>query len=201
MSNSLKKCRQCKLKRPVSEFSKEKRTYYIKNTNKAVTYSYYGSYCNACIKIRLKKLSARKRDKKVHRDDGSIGWSGVLRSLRKRGKEKKIKCDINIIEFNRWIKRQTHKCTYCGFGIEESKKILSHFFKTGHVLKSKRLQIDRKSNDRSIGYTLKNICLACAICNSHRGDFYSHEEFKEIAKKYIVPKMEYILNKSSPLKL
>ena len=86
-------------------------------------------------------------------------------------------------------------------GIEESKKILSHFFKTGHVLKSKRLQIDRKSNDRSIGYTLKNICLACAICNSHRGDFYSHEEFKEIAKKYIVPKMEYILNKSSPLKL
>ena len=196
MNNNLKKCRQCKLNKPVSEFSKETRTYYIKNTNEKVTKSYYGTRCNKCIKIRIKTLSARKRDKKVHRDDGSIGWSAVLRSLRKRGKEKKIKCDINIIEFKRWIDRQTHKCTYCGYGIEESKKILSHFFSKGDVLKSKRLQIDRINNDRSIGYTLENICLACAICNYHRGDFYSHEEFKNIAQKHIVPKMNYFLNKS-----
>jgi len=73
--------------------------------------------------------------------------------------------------------------------------MLSFFHKRGPVAKSKRLQIDRKNNDKSVGYTLKNICLACAICNYHRADFYSHEEFKEIAQKYIAPKMNYFLNK------
>ena len=142
-------------------------------------------------------LSARKRSKKVYRDGGGIAWGRVLTNLRKGAKERKIRCNINRIDFKRWLSEQTHKCTYCGYDPEESKKILSHFFSKGDTAKSRKLQIDRINNDRSIGYTLENICLACAICNYHRGDFYSHEEFKEIAQKYIVPKMESILNKSS----
>ena len=74
-----------------------------------------------------------------------------------------------------------------------ARKVLSKFYKTGTIYNSKRLQIDRKDNDKSIGYTLENICFACAICNTHKRDFYSHKEFKEIAERYIIPIVNKII--------
>ena len=142
MNNNLKKCKQCKLNKPVSEFSKETRTYYIKKTNEKITKSYYGSYCNKCIKIRIKVLNARRGHKKVNRDDGGIRWSRVLTGLRKGAKERKIKCNIDQIDFKRWLSEQTHKCTYCGYGPEESKKILSPSAKNQVISAESRLRLD-----------------------------------------------------------
>jgi hypothetical protein len=47
----------------------------------------------------------------------------------------------------------------------------------------KNFGIDRKDTKR--GYELDNIAVACNFCNSVKGSFFSHDEFKEIAKKYI----------------
>ena len=57
----------------------------------------------------------------------------------------------------------------------------------------RKVNSKRDHKDNKKGYTIDNICFACAICNYHKGDFFTYSEFKEIAKKYIKPKMkEYI---------
>ena len=41
-----------------------------------------------------------------------------------------------------------------------------------------------------MGYLINNLTLACFICNTHKSDIVSAEDFKEIAQKYIVPKIK-----------
>ena len=51
-----------------------------------------------------------------------------------------------------------------------------------------RLHIERI--DSSKGYLIDNLTLACSICNTHKSDIISDKDFKEIAKKYIIPKIK-----------
>jgi len=192
-NNNLRKCNSCKLNKSLSEFSKEKRTYFVKKTKKYVTKYYYRSNCDACTKKILKIIG--KRHKKVYGKDGALHWNRVFKNLRRRAKDRKINYNITKKDFIIWLAKQNHICSYCGYSLEETTKLLFNYLSKGTIAESKRFQIDRKNNDKSIGYTLENICFACAICNSHKGDFYSHKEFKEIAQKYIVPKLKSVLRK------
>ena len=55
-------------------------------------------------------------------------------------------------------------------------------------MKIRRLTVDRKDNDK--GYSLDNMVLACHRCNSIKGDWFSYDEMKEIAEKYMIPRIE-----------
>ena len=193
--NNLRKCKNCKLNKSLSEFSKEKRTYYVKKIKGEVTKYYYRSKCDVCTKERLEILSKRRNHKGINRPDGTLAWNRILTHIQKRAKDRGVNYSITKKDFKIWLTKQNHICSYCGYGLEEIKKLLFNYFSKGTIAESKRFQIDRKNNDKSIGYTLENICFACAICNSHKGDFYSHKEFKEIAQKYIVPKLKSVLRK------
>ena len=60
-----------------------------------------------------------------------------------------------------------------------------------HKRKSNRLEFDRK--DSTKGYSPQNLVLSCHICNNHKKDFFSVNEFLEITKKIIKPKIKSIL--------
>ena len=63
-------------------------------------------------------------------------------------------------------------------------------------LDSRRFEIDRKDNDYSVGYTFDNICLACHVCNSTKGDSFSYEEFLDYARENISPRFKKVLSLS-----
>ena len=192
INNNYKICRRCKLKKPIFEFTAERVTHFLLSGKKKY---YYYRECNKCKKQRFKLLAGSKyKDRKnVYTKQGSLRWNGVLKNLKDRAKEKNINFIISKKDFTYWVNNQPDTCTYCGLTIELSKKVLSKIMKKGSVFESKRFQIDRKNNSKSIGYTIDNICFACSICNSHKMDFYSHKEFKDIAERYIRPIVNRIL--------
>lgn len=187
MTKINKYCKGCNQEKKFSEFR------YIEGYNKNKLglkkyYKYYATYCRSCDKINLAKLNKRTRHKKkINNDDGSVRWSVYLRRLRSTKDS-----NIELKEFKIWLKKQNNKCTYCNFSLDEIKKVLKLFVKESDYTLSNKFQIDRMDN--SIGYTLENICFACAICNSHKRDFFTYKEFKLISKKYIIPKIRNLLD-------
>lgn len=177
-----KVCKICKNSKHLSEFALKKGYNIIKKTGEKKYYTSINPYCKICVNEQLTNLNRRTRSKKkVIRDDGSVNWATYLRRLRS---DKKAKISLN--EFKIWLQKQDQKCTYCEYDLATIKKILKLFLPDNSVvLKSNKFQIDRMDNKK--GYTIGNICFACAICNTHKKDFFEHEEFKLISKKYIVP--------------
>lgn len=177
-----KYCKKCNKYKLISEFKVRKGYNILKSGEKKIYHYYYE--CNECLKIRLKQLEKKYRYKrKVNRDDGSIGWSIYLRKLRSTKKSK-----ITLNEFKKWEQIQKKECSYCGFKLLEIQKILKQYLPENFMTLSRKFQLDRKDNN--LGYTIENICFACAICNTHKRDFFTHKEFKEIAKKFIIPKIK-----------
>lgn len=88
-------------------------------------------------------------------------------------------------EFIKWYNNQTKTCAYCGLSIEEYSKIKKYLNK--HMQKATKFGIDRKDN--ALPYSEDNIALCCANCNKLKGYLFDAEEFKEIAKEYIKPKL------------
>ena len=84
--------------------------------------------------------------------------------------------------------RKTKKCFYCGISVEALSKVKDVMNNGTH-----RLTIDRLDNSR--GYELNNIVLACLRCNSIKTDFFTTEEMKGIAIKYVKPKWDIQLKK------
>jgi hypothetical protein len=85
---------------------------------------------------------------------------------------------------NKWFNEQKQICTYCNCNVDE---VNSYLEKTKISVKNKRMSVDRVDNNK--GYILGNLTLSCFICNTHKKDFFSHEDFLKIAKKYIRPKI------------
>ena len=175
-------CKICNTSKHLSEFAPKKAYNINKKTGQKKYYTYTNPYCKICINEQLTNLNRRTRSKKkIIRDDGSVNWSTYLRALRSDKK-----AEITLSEFKIWHQKQEEKCTYCKYDLDTIKKILKLFIPdNSYILKSNKFQIDRMDNKK--GYTIDNICFACAICNSHKKDFFEHEEFKLISKKYIVP--------------
>lgn len=89
--------------------------------------------------------------------------------------------EITSDEFKKWFeKNYDETCYYCGVTLDEYRS--STFLKRIRP-KIKNFGIDRKNT--KLGYSLNNIVISCNLCNSVKGSFFDHLEFKEIAKKYI----------------
>lgn len=104
-------------------------------------------------------------------------------SLKGNAKRRTIKFLINKKDFDGWYSEQTC-CYYCGISIQEL---------VGKPGKSGLATIDRKDNN--LPYELTNICLACYRCNNLKSNFFSSEEWLEIANKYIKPKIALYHNR------
>ncbi len=80
-------------------------------------------------------------------------------------------------EFINWFENTPHICDYCGVSEEDWKKN-----------NKKSLEIDRKDND--LAYEISNMTFACRTCNIVKSNIMTYEEMKEIALKYITPKLK-----------
>lgn len=113
----------------------------------------------------------------------SLLWAKIINKRGNSNKDSERSAQINLTteEFKVWFANcYDGTCSYCGVTLEQYRS--STFLKKirPHI---KNFGIDRKDTTR--GYELDNIAVACNFCNSVKGFFFSHEEFKEIAKKYI----------------
>ena len=79
-----------------------------------------------------------------------------------------------------WYKSQQKKCFYCDI---PEKLLGTPFINKGN---NKRFTIERLDNKQV--YILGNIVLACNLCNRTKNNFFTIQEMKEIAQKYIKPK-------------
>lgn len=96
----------------------------------------------------------------------------IWTSLFKRATKKDI--DICKLEdFIEWYENKEKICCYCGIKQELLKPL-----NWGQGKRIVRLEIERKDNNG--GYTIDNIDLACAVCNSVKNAFFSEDEMKRI---------------------
>ena len=86
-------------------------------------------------------------------------------------------------EFVKWWNSHPKICAYCGITQEEFANFQEHY-----KMKIRRMTIDRKDNNGQ--YTLNNIVMACHRCNSIKSDWFTYDEMKEIAEKYMKPRIE-----------
>ena len=93
------------------------------------------------------------------------------------------KCTVEMTrsEFIDWYNAESKICAYC----DMPETLIN---KTGDVWNNRmeRLEVDRIDNN--IGYTLDNMVLACPRCNMIKSDYFTYEEMREIAQKYVKPK-------------
>jgi len=101
------------------------------------------------------------------------------RQIRYNGRRRKA-LTISKEEFINWFDSAPKVCCYCGIPEERL---------AGNPDKKKRkLTVDRK--DSSGDYSLGNLCLACFRCNNSKSDFFTHEEWKQIAEKFVQPRLD-----------
>ena len=108
-------------------------------------------------------------------------------NIKKSAKNRNIDAPHAPLEYKNWYNDQIKLCYFCGLNNETIKKYLEKIDEKITVQQN-RLQIERI--DSSKGYLINNLTLACSICNTHKSDIVSAEDFKEIAQKYIVPKIK-----------
>ena len=175
----MKTCSRCKKEKNIECFSKNKR-------NKCG----YESRCKDCVRVGQSKWLEKHRDsmREWHRS-----YSGLYRRknpiryhlelLKRRG------CLLAYEEFKSWYERQTRECCYCHIP-EKVVEIIRWGYNLSWNNKPSILflTIDRKNSE--MGYLIDNICFSCSVCNSLKNHFFTEEEFKEIAIKYIKPKWE-----------
>ena len=159
----------------------------------------YSFLCKECKNKHVKKYQKNNRTKKL--DYNKVYYkknkeifkfkrviyektsNGVWNSF--KGKSRKSEININKEDFIKWWESQQKICSYCGFSYQR----INEFLKKNEIKrKSNRLEIDRKDNKKT--YEIKNMILACTLCNNHKKDFFSYDQFKKIAKKFIIPKIK-----------
>lgn len=82
-------------------------------------------------------------------------------------------------EFVAWYLEQKQECYYCGIKQED-------ITKNQNMMPNKnihRLTLNRL--DPNKGYSIDNIVLCCARCNLIKSNFFTPEEMKEIAEKFV----------------
>lgn len=169
----------------VKEYSKNRpetvKAYYLKNRLKIIERSkkWMREHPEQC-KEYSKSYYRRNREKRkaytnLHRvREGLI--ARTYRRLADRSIARGVPFTLTRKEFYDWYAAQPDYCTYC----EVSSDSLLNEKRVKH------LTVDRKDNDGF--YTIDNMCMSCWLCNRLKSDFFTHSEFIEIAKKYIVPK-------------
>lgn len=110
-------------------------------------------------------------------------WTKIIskKNSKKVGSERSKIVNLTNEEFKEWFEKNYDKCCYyCGVTLDQYQS--SEFLKRIRP-NIKIFGIDRK--DTAKGYDINNIVVACNLCNSVKGSFFSQKEFKEIGKKYI----------------
>jgi len=88
----------------------------------------------------------------------------ILKIIKGNAKKRGRKIDLTKEIFVMWYNKQIQTCAYCGIKASNLKKYNG----------IKRLTIDRIDNSQ--GYLLKNITLACALCNKVKSDIFTAKE-------------------------
>ena len=134
---------------------------------------------------RRKRREARKQAEKRKKQIDPISALGdhIKDSARNRG----IDAPHKPLEYRNWYENHIKICYYCR---NNNETIRDYLKKIGEKvgIQQNRLHIERI--DSSKGYLIDNLTLACSICNTHKSDIISDKDFKEIAKKYIIPKIK-----------
>jgi hypothetical protein len=135
--------------------------------------------------FRRKRKESKKLAKKKKKEKDPISFLGehIKDSARNRG----IDAPHAPIEYRDWYIKHKKICYFCGNNDQEIRNYL-RLEGEKITVNQNRLQIERI--DSSKGYLLNNLTLACSICNTHKSDIISAEDFKEIAIKYIAPKIK-----------
>jgi len=124
------------------------------------------SLCNACLK------------KNRSRNAGGFNVRRKYSLIKTRAKVRGVQFDMQIDEFEQWYSSQPKSCYYCGVPAQQ----------LNELKRSKSIMsVDRKDN--STGYLIENLCLACFRCNNMKSNFFTSDEWKEIASRYIMPRI------------
>jgi len=176
------KCIKCKELKPENLFSVRKESGKFRRSCKECEkkrQKIYRQENSKEISLRYKKwYDENQQYIKEYRKEYLSTNKGIWVAFKSKKKKDRIKIDEN--EFINWYEKEEKKCFYCGLDKDESNKLIKIFYQTE---KEFNLQIDRK--DSSLDYEIKNIVLACKICNDHKKDFFSATQFSKIAKKYL----------------
>ena len=137
---------------------------------------------------RKNRREAKKLSEKRKKKNNPISFIGE--HIKDSARHRNIEAPHTPLEYRKWYEQQTKVCFFCE---NNNETIIKYLDKVGEkiTVMQNRLQIDRI--DSSKGYFLNNLTLACSICNNHKSDIISAEDFKEIAKKYIAPKIKRYL--------
>lgn len=101
-------------------------------------------------------------------------------SLKSSSKERGMPMLITKEEFYQWFNSQERKCHYCD---------LVDLSLDSPLSKNKMpitFTVDRM--DSRLPYSVENIVMACWTCNDYKGAIFSHDEWLEIAQKYMKQK-------------
>ena len=162
----MKKCIVCKKKQSLEEF--EIKNYYKHRSS-------IGS-SKTCKKCRNKKHAINRKNIK-----SEFSARGLYRGINK-GRYKKTFTREAFIKWHENL--ENHNCAYCNTSYEKyfKKKV---YRKCPGLKTWLKFTLDRKDSFKP--YTLKNICISCPLCNYVKGFIFSAEDFKKIAKQFIIP--------------
>ena len=134
---------------------------------------------------RSRKRELKKKAEKKAKEKNPFLMIGI--NLKKSAKHRNIDAPHKPLEYREWYKNHIKICYFCG---NSNETIRDYLKKIGEKIniQQNRLHIERL--DSSKGYLINNLTLACSICNTHKSDIISAEDFKEIALKYIAPKIK-----------
>ena len=135
--------------------------------------------------IETKEELKKKRYKKNKKIKDPIYFIGE--HIRESARNRNIEAPHKPKEYRDWYDKQKKICNFCGNTNETIKSYLSGVGEKINKVHN-RLHVERL--DSLKGYLIGNLALACYICNSHKSDIISSEDFKEIAEKYIKPKIK-----------
>ena len=144
--------------------------------------------------IRLAQARAAAAKKKLEHDGLWKIWD-VIRSHAPRRKNKRD-FQITADEFKHFWNTTEDRCYYCGMttatfmeirdGIKAytgDNKIINKY-KRFPLSRIGRLTVDRMDNNR--GYEIGNLCKACYICNSIKGNMLTADEMKLFAEDIMI---------------
>ena len=173
------KCSSCGQLLPIDKFSKDRR-------------SKSGRSCQ-CKTCRGKSNKAWHLENREHvvefRKARALTPDGIWERLKGHKKDSGVRALIIDKEaFLSWYEKQKKCCAYCGMTLDD-------FAFVSRVMnvqrKATRLEIDRMNSE--LPYQSGNLVLACRICNYHKSNFFTHEEFLRIGRTYLRPKFLAIL--------
>lgn len=194
-----KRCAKCKAQKPKAE--------YYPATFESLDGLHV--WCKSCVlqsqaKYRLVNRSAiRKREAKRrerlrlndphYSSETNKLWrrtaKGAFNTLRQRHENKTRRrvasFDISEAEFTQWFEKHRQSCIYCGLSLDEYLSIRHQL--PGAAKRANVMTIDRLDSNKP--YSVGNLGFACYLCNSLKGYVFSEREFRQIAKKFIRPRM------------